>query len=78
MKGSKEYVPYFKDLVVDSVYGCSKRPEIVYAGVTHDGLYRTTDAGRYLGRGWAAEKGNEISEVACDPCSLGGRRRVAN
>lgn len=47
MGGSREFEPYFKDKVVDSVYGCKNSPEVVYAGVTHDGLYRTKDAGRH-------------------------------
>ena len=50
MGGSREFEPYFKDKVVDSVYGSRQSPETVFAGVTFDGLYRTKDAGRHWQR----------------------------
>ena len=63
MGGSRDYAPCFQDQVVDSVYGCRKTPEVVYAGVTLDGLYRTKDAGRH----WQRVLEGDIRWVAVDP-----------
>ena len=63
MRGSREYQAYFNDQVVDSVFGCRKTPEIVYAGVTHDGLYRTKDAGKH----WAQVLEGDVRWVTVDP-----------
>ena len=63
MRGSREYEPYFKDRVVDSVYGCRKTPEVVFAGACHDGLYRTGDAGRH----WMRVLEGDIRWVSVDP-----------
>jgi photosystem II stability/assembly factor-like uncharacterized protein len=63
MGGSREFEPYFKDRVVDSVYGCKNSPEIVFAGVTFDGLYRTQDAGRH----WQRTLEGDIRWVTVDP-----------
>ena len=63
MKGSKHYVPYFKDQVVDSVFGCRSKAEIVFAGASHDGLYRTKDAGRH----WDRVLEGDIRWVTVDP-----------
>ena len=63
MGGSREFEPYFKDKVVDSVYGCRQSPETVFAGVTFDGLYRTKDAGRH----WQRVIEGDIRWVTVDP-----------
>ena len=63
MGGSREFEPYFKDRVVDSVYGCKSSPEIVFAGVTFDGLYRTKDAGKH----WQRTLEGDIRWVTVDP-----------
>ena len=63
MGGSREFEPYFKEKVVDSVYGCKHNPEIVFAGVTFDGLYRTRDSGRH----WDRVLGGDIRWVTVDP-----------
>ena len=47
MGGSREFEPSFRNQVVDSVYGSRQNPEIVFAGVTFDGVFRTKDAGRF-------------------------------
>lgn len=46
--------PHFPDKVVDSVYGCRTTPEVVFVGVTFDGVYRTKD---WAGVGSAYWKG---------------------
>ena len=63
MGGSREFEPYFKDKVVDSVYGCRQNPATVFAGVTFDGLYRTKDAGRH----WQRVLEGDIRWVTVDP-----------
>ncbi|HEV8342247.1 MAG TPA: hypothetical protein VGR30_07740 [Candidatus Binatia bacterium] len=63
MGGSREFEPYFKDQVVDSVYGCRKSPEVVYAGVTFDGLYRTKEGGKR----WQRVLEGDIRWVTTDP-----------
>ena len=63
MGGSREFEPYFKDKVVDSVYGCRQNPAMVFAGVTFDGLYRTRDAGRH----WQRVLEGDIRWVTVDP-----------
>lgn len=63
MGGSREFEPYFKDQVVDSVYGCKHSPEVVYAGVTFNGLYRTKDAGKH----WKRVLEGDIRWVTVDP-----------
>jgi hypothetical protein len=54
---------HFPDKVVDSVYGCRTTPEVVYAGVTFDGLYRTRNAGRQ----WDRVLEGDIRWVTVDP-----------
>jgi len=63
MGGSREFEPYFKEKVVDSVYGCKQSPEIVFAGVTFDGLYRTRDSGKH----WERVLEGDIRWVSVDP-----------
>ncbi|HEX9444457.1 MAG TPA: hypothetical protein VGA73_10070 [Candidatus Binatia bacterium] len=52
-----------KDGIIDSIHGCRAYPERVYVGVTHDGLYRTDDAGR----SWKKVLDGDIRSVAVDP-----------
>ena len=54
---------HFAGKVVDSVYGCKSNPEVVYAGVTFDGLYRTRTAGRR----WDRVLEGDIRWVTVDP-----------
>ena len=63
MRGSREYQSFFPDQVVDSVWGCRNNPEVVYAGVTQDGLYRTRDQGRH----WQRVLEGDIRWVTVDP-----------
>jgi photosystem II stability/assembly factor-like uncharacterized protein len=55
--------PHFADQVVDSITGCRGTPEVVYAGVTFDGVYRTRDAGRH----WQRVLEGDIRWVEVDP-----------
>jgi photosystem II stability/assembly factor-like uncharacterized protein len=55
--------PHFAGKVVDSVAGCRTTPEVVYAGVTFDGLYRTRNAGRR----WERVLEGDIRWVSVDP-----------
>jgi photosystem II stability/assembly factor-like uncharacterized protein len=48
--------------IIDSIAGCQRRPERVFAGVTHDGLYRTDDAGL----NWTKVLDGDIRSVAVD------------
>jgi hypothetical protein len=48
---------------MDSVYGCKQSPEIVFAGVTFDGLYHTRDAGKH----WDRMLEGDIRWVTVDP-----------
>ncbi len=53
----------FPDAVIDSIAGGRQRPEPVYAGVAHDGLYRTEDGGR----SWDRVLEGDIRAVRVDP-----------
>jgi hypothetical protein len=44
--GWQEVARHFADGIIDSIHGCKQSPENVFVGVTHDGLYRTQDAGK--------------------------------
>src|SRR5579871_66780 len=48
--------------IVDSIVGCQRRPERIFAGVAHDGLYRTVDASMH----WAKVLDGDIRSVAID------------
>src|ERR1051326_8985421 len=48
--------------IIDSIAGCQRRPERVFVGVTHDGLYRTDDAGLR----WTKVLDGDIRSVAID------------
>ncbi|MCY4441967.1 MAG: hypothetical protein OXE53_17380, partial [Deltaproteobacteria bacterium] len=63
MRGSREYTSFFPEQVVDSVWGCRQTPEVVYVGVTQDGLYRTRDQGRH----WQRVLEGDIRWVTVDP-----------
>jgi len=53
----------FPDKVIDSISGCRRTPERVYAGVTYDGVYRTDDAGRT----WKKVFHGDVRATAVDP-----------
>src|SRR5262245_1857275 len=53
----------FPDAVIDSIGGSRQHPERVYAGVAHDGLYRTADGGR----SWDRVLEGDIRAVRVDP-----------
>jgi photosystem II stability/assembly factor-like uncharacterized protein len=53
----------FGDGIVDSMSGCQGRPERVFAGVTHDGVYRTTDAGA----NWSKVLDGDVRALMVDP-----------
>ncbi|HEY1269958.1 MAG TPA: hypothetical protein VGH16_22055 [Candidatus Binatia bacterium] len=63
--GWEETSRAFRDGIIDSIHGCHERPERVYVGVTHDGLYRTIDAGKT----WKRVLEGDIRAVAVDPTS---------
>ncbi len=53
----------FEDGIIDSIFGCQQSPDRVFVGVTHDGLYRTTDAGK----NWTKVLDGDIRSVTVDP-----------
>lgn len=55
----------FADGIIDSIAGCRQKPERVYVGVTHDGLYRTEEGGRH----WSKVLDGDIRSVTVDPAS---------
>jgi photosystem II stability/assembly factor-like uncharacterized protein len=55
----------FPEGILDALSGCAKRPERVFAGVAHDGVYRTDDAGK----GWIKVLRGDVRSVAVDPAS---------
>ncbi len=61
--GWQEVARHFEDGIIDSIFGCKRSPERVLVGVTHDGLYRTSDAGK----SWAKVLHGDIRSVTVDP-----------
>jgi photosystem II stability/assembly factor-like uncharacterized protein len=61
--GWEEVSRGFRDGIIDSIAGCHQRPECVFLGVTHDGLYRTQDGGKQ----WTKVLDGDIRSVAVDP-----------
>ena len=53
----------FEGAIVDSMAGCQTSPECVYAGVTHDGVYRTRDAGEH----WERVLDGDVRALMVDP-----------
>jgi hypothetical protein len=49
--------------ITDSMAGCQRRPERVFAGVAHDGVYRTDDAGLH----WNKVLDGDVRSLAVDP-----------
>lgn len=49
--------------IIDSMVGCVGRPERVYVGVAHDGVYRTDDAGKH----WTKSLEGDVRSLAIDP-----------
>jgi photosystem II stability/assembly factor-like uncharacterized protein len=61
--GWEETAREFPDHIVDVLAGDRRRPERVYAAVTHDALYRTDDAGRH----WTRLLAGDVRAVTVDP-----------
>lgn len=53
----------FPGAIVDCVHPRPGHPEIVFAGVTHDGLYRSDDAGK----SWTKVIEGDLRSIAVDP-----------
>ncbi|HEY3920335.1 MAG TPA: hypothetical protein VGL83_21290 [Stellaceae bacterium] len=53
----------FRGAIVDCVHPRPGHPEIVFAGVTHDGLYRSDDAGK----SWQKVIDGDLRAIAVDP-----------
>ncbi|HLI20760.1 MAG TPA: hypothetical protein VKV32_06570, partial [Stellaceae bacterium] len=53
----------FAGAIVDCICPRPDHPEIVFAGVTHDGLYRSDDAGKH----WAKAIDGDLRAIAIDP-----------
>lgn len=60
--GWTEVSTAFPGAIIDSIVGCRRRPERVFAGVTHNGLYRSDDAGLH----WLKVLDGDIRSVALD------------
>jgi photosystem II stability/assembly factor-like uncharacterized protein len=54
---------HFSEGIIDSIHGCARAPERIFVGVTHDGLYRTGDAGKR----WLKVLDGDIRSVTVDP-----------
>lgn len=59
----QEVARHFEDGIIDSIHGCRTTPERVFVGVTHDGLYRSADAGI----SWAKVFDGDVRSVTVDP-----------
>jgi photosystem II stability/assembly factor-like uncharacterized protein len=53
----------FQNGTIDAIDGCRGRPNVVYAGVTQDGLYRTDDGGK----SWRRIFEGNVRAVTVDP-----------
>jgi photosystem II stability/assembly factor-like uncharacterized protein len=53
----------FRGAIVDCVHPRHAHPEIVFAGVTHNGLYRSRDAGK----SWQKQLDGDLRAIAVDP-----------
>jgi photosystem II stability/assembly factor-like uncharacterized protein len=53
----------FENGILDSIAGCQHHPERVFAGVTHDGVYRTADAGAR----WTKVLDGDVRALMVDP-----------
>src|ERR1700758_594698 len=53
----------FPGAIVDCVHPCPHHPTNIFAGVTHDGLYRSTDGGQR----WTKLFDGDLRAVAVDP-----------
>ncbi|HXF83521.1 MAG TPA: hypothetical protein VNN19_12295 [bacterium] len=49
--------------IIDTVSGCTGKPEQVFAGVAHDGVYRTRDGGLH----WERVLAGDVRALAVDP-----------
>jgi len=55
----------FSGAIIEALAGCTRSPERVFAGVAHDGLYRTIDGGKQ----WTKVLEGDVRSVAVDPAS---------
>jgi photosystem II stability/assembly factor-like uncharacterized protein len=53
----------FRGAIIDCVHPRHDHPEIVFAGVTHDGLYRSKDGGK----NWEKRLDGDLRSIAIDP-----------
>jgi photosystem II stability/assembly factor-like uncharacterized protein len=60
--GWHEAARHFPEGIIDSIHGCARNPERVFVGVTHNGLYRTDDAGK----SWRKVLDGDIRSVTVD------------
>ncbi|HEX2229872.1 MAG TPA: hypothetical protein VHM64_22295 [Candidatus Binatia bacterium] len=61
--GWQEVARHFPDGIIDSIHGCAHSSERIFVGVTHDGLYRSIDAGK----SWTKVLDGDIRSVTVDP-----------
>src|ERR1051325_3006653 len=54
---------HFEDGIIDSMAGGLQRPENVYVGIAHNGVYRTEDAGQH----WTQSLEGDVRALAVDP-----------
>jgi photosystem II stability/assembly factor-like uncharacterized protein len=64
--GWQEVARHFEDAIIDSIHGCKQSPEKVFVGVTHDGLYRTSDGGN----SWAKVFEGDIRSSPSIPATI--------
>jgi hypothetical protein len=61
--GWSEVSRHFEDGIIDSMAGGIQRPENVYVGIAHNGVYRTEDAGQH----WTVALEGDVRSLAVDP-----------
>ena len=61
--GWRELSRHFEDGIIDSMAGGTQRPENVYVGIAHNGVYRTEDAGQ----SWQLALEGDVRALAIDP-----------
>jgi len=54
---------HFEDGIIDSMAGGLQRPENVFVGIAHKGIYRTEDAGQH----WTQSLEGDVRALAVDP-----------
>jgi photosystem II stability/assembly factor-like uncharacterized protein len=61
--GWEEIARHFPDGIIDSFSGCKRARERVFAGVTHNGVYRTDNGGK----NWTKLLDGDIRSITVDP-----------